>query len=630
MPNPSGSVFKNLRTSTKLFVLCAAFVIPVGVPVGALVMEKQIAIDFARKELVGSRYVATLREACVTILAFRARSEARDRMREAGDRVLRKLADIEAEAGAELQASELAQALAAALRELWVASAPEGSDIDARVLDALEKVRKLAQRIGNASNLARDPDLDSYYLQGIVVRLMPTFLGQLSQLQHAFEASIEPGAPASLREVRLPVLASLLQSTAGEIEGSIAAAHRGSPEGGLVQALAAELAAMISSMNSYLGAMNVSAAGLGTRNGLAHDRYHAGTVEKAIRAWAGAQSQLDRLLQRRIDGLLGRMWLGLGLIAAFVGVGFCVAALTHRHIVRPLQRLEVFATTVQETKDYSLRAEYASRDEIGRVAAAFNDMLSELAAVRERETAEQAEFARVTHLTTMGEMAASIAHEVNQPLAAIVAGGNAGLRWLANETPDLNRVQTILERVVRDSMRASEVVGSVRAMFRKEVQKKVPLNVNDLVTEVLAHLHGELLSERIAVQVELGSGLPPVLANRVQLQQVFVNLMTNGIDAMRSVGDRPRRLRVAARVVEADGVLITVGDTGPGIDPKLADRIFEPFFSTKSGGMGLGLSICRSIIEAHGGRLWVSPGKTNGSDFRFVLPCEAGKGGTSA
>ena len=615
-------MFKNLRTGTKLFVLCAAFAISVGVPVGALVMEQRIAIDFARKELVGSRYVATLREVCAAVLAFRARSEPRARLREAGDGVLRKLADIEAEVGAELQTSELAQALAAALRELW-ASAPEGGETDARVLDALEKVRKLAQRIGDNSNLALDPDLDSYYLQSIVVRLMPAFLGRLSQLQAAFEASIEPGAPASLREVRLPILASLLRSTAGEIEDSIAAARRGNPQGGLDRAIAGEIAATISIMNSYLGALSVSATGLDAKNWPAYDGYRAGTVEKAIGAWAGAQSQLDRLLQRRIDGLLGRMWLGLALIGAFAGVSFCIAALTHRHIVRPLQRLEAVAATVQKTKDYGLRAEYTSRDEIGRVTAAFNDMLSELAAVRERETAERAEFARVTRLTTMGEMAASIAHEVNQPLAAIVAGGSAGLRWLANEPPDLSRVQTILQRVVRDGTRAGEIVGSVRAMFRKEVQKKAPLNVNDLVTEVLAHLHGALLGERIAVQVELGSGLPPVLANRVQLQQVFVNLMMNGIDAMRSVGDRPRRLRVEARVVEADGMLITVGDTGPGIDPKLADRIFEPFFTTKSGGMGLGLSICRSIVEAHGGRVWVSPGNPHGTDFRFVLPCDA-------
>ena len=613
-------MFKNLRTGTKLFVLCAAFVISVGVPVGALVMEKRIAIDFARKELVGSRYVATLREVCAAVLAFRARSEPRDRLREAGDRVLRKLADIEAEVGAELQTLELAQALAAALRELW-ASAQEGGETDARVLDALEKVRKLAQRIGDDFNLALDPDLDSYYVQSIVVRLMPAFLGQLSQLQHAFEASIEPGAPASLREVRLPILASLLRSTAGEIEDSIAAARRGNPQGGLDRAIAGEIAATISIMNSYLGTLSVSAAGLDARNGLAYDRYHV--VVKAIGAWAGAQSQLDRLLQRRIDGLLGRMQFGLALIGAFAGVSFCIAALTHRHIVRPLQRLEAVAATVQETKDYGLRAEYTSRDEIGRVTAAFNDMLSELAAAREREAAERAEFARVTRLTTMGEMAASIAHEVNQPLAAIVAGGSAGLRWLANEPPDLSRVQTILQRVVRHGTRAGEIVGSVRAMFRKGVQKKAPLNVNDLVTEVLAHLHGALLGERIAVQVELGSGLPTV-ANRVQLQQVFVNLMTNGIDAMRSVGDRPRRLRVEARVVEADGVLITVGDTGPGIDPKLADRIFEPFFTTKSSGMGLGLSICRSIIEAHGGRVWVSPGSPHGMVFQLVLPARVG------
>ena len=166
------------------------------------------------------------------------------------------------------------------------------------------------------------------------------------------------------------------------------------------------------------------------------------------------------------------MRLDLALIGAFAALSLVIAVLTHRHIVRPLEHLEAVASKVRETKDYGLRVLYDGKDEIGRVTAAFNDMLAELAAARKRETAERAELARVTRLTTMGEMAASIAHEVNQPLAAIVTNANAGLRWLAHPTPDLTKVDAVLQRVVRDGHRASEVIGSVRAMFKRDVQEK--------------------------------------------------------------------------------------------------------------------------------------------------------------
>jgi hypothetical protein len=204
-------------------------------------------------------------------------------------------------------------------------------------------VQQLAQRIGDDSNLTLDPDLDSYYVQSIVVRLMPVFLVRLIDLQHSFEASTEPGSPPQMREVRLPALASLLRSTASEIEGSIAAAHRGNPDGSLDRAVAGRIAATVSIMGSYLGALGVSTAGTDARDTHARARYHVGTLENALRVWADAQAQLDGLLQRRIANLVGRMQLGLALIGAFAGISFCVAALMHRHIVRPLQRLEAVA-----------------------------------------------------------------------------------------------------------------------------------------------------------------------------------------------------------------------------------------------------------------------------------------------
>jgi signal transduction histidine kinase len=607
-------MFKNLSTSTKLLILCVAFVISVALPVWALVVEKRLAIDFARKELIGSRYLATVRDIHAAIISTRRRGQ-----RSSADVVLKALADAEAEAGAEMQTRELAQGLAAAVRELWDKS--ENGEANAVVLHALAKAQALAARIGDDSKLALDPDLDSYHVQSIVVRTMPEFLGRLTRLQQHFETSMAPASPAIAREVHLPILASLLLSTASDVQQAIAAAYRGNADGSLRRAVAGDIAALISSMDSYLGALDVGAQGIDARDAVGYSDYHAETLQKAIKVWAVTHFELDRLIERRIDGLVGRMRLELAVIGTFAGLSILMAVLTHWRIVRPLQQLEAVASAVRKTKDYSLRADYSSQDEIGRVAVAFNGMLSELAAARDRETAERAEFSRATRLTAMGEMAASIAHEVNQPLAAIVAGGNAGLRWLAHETPDLGKVHGVLQRVVRDGVRASEIVGSVRAMFKHDAGQRGPVDVNDLLAEVLVHLHSELQGEQVALEIDLGASLPRVSAVRLQLQQVFVNLIMNAIEAMRLVRDRPRSLRVRAGIVEADAVRIAVADSGPGIDEKIKDRIFDPFFTTKSDGMGLGLAICRSIIEAHGGRVWASRGNPHGTIFQLLLPC---------
>jgi C4-dicarboxylate-specific signal transduction histidine kinase len=234
--------------------------------------------------------------------------------------------------------------------------------------------------------------------------------------------------------------------------------------------------------------------------------------------------------------------------------------------------------------------------------------------------ATQSELARVTRLTTVGQMAASIAHEINQPLGAIVANGNAALRFLRNKTPDLVEVGEALRQIVSEGHRASEVIGSIRAMFKKDSQGKASFDVNQVVREVLALVHGELRNQRVSVQTELTDQLQPVSGVRVQLQQVILNLLTNAVEAMGSANGRARLLRVTTQRREPHDVLITVQDSGPGIDPKDMDHIFDPFFTTKSHGMGMGLSICRSIIEAHDGRLWVSPGADGGSVFQIALP----------
>ena len=232
-----------------------------------------------------------------------------------------------------------------------------------------------------------------------------------------------------------------------------------------------------------------------------------------------------------------------------------------------------------------------------------------------------AELAQVARLTAMGEMTASIAHEINQPLAAIVANGNAGLRWLANATPDIDEVRATLKRIVSDGHRAGRVISGVRTMFKKTSQGKLAVDVNDVVREVLALVRGELDNRRVSVRTELEQ-LPPVTADRVQLQQVLLNLIMNALDAMASVDGRARVLRVRTERHEPGGVMVTVQDSGIGIDKKHIGRIFEPFFTTKSHGMGMGLSICRSIAEAHGGRLMASHGHPYGSVFQVILPIQ--------
>jgi signal transduction histidine kinase len=220
-------------------------------------------------------------------------------------------------------------------------------------------------------------------------------------------------------------------------------------------------------------------------------------------------------------------------------------------------------------------------------------------------------------------MSAAIAHEVNQPLAAIVTNASAALRWLATATPNLGEARAALNNIVSEGHRAGGVIGSVRAMFKKDSEEKVPLDLNDLIQDVLGHARGELQKHGIVLKIGLSRPLPLVLGHSGQLQQVIFNLVKNAADAMRSVSDRPRALKVESASDGSDGVLVSIEDSGTGIDSKDVGRIFESFFTTKSQGMEMGLSICRSIIEAHHGRLWASSGIGHGAVFNIRLPAVA-------
>ncbi len=250
--------------------------------------------------------------------------------------------------------------------------------------------------------------------------------------------------------------------------------------------------------------------------------------------------------------------------------------------------------------------------------------------ITERKRAEGAlhetreALARTTRLTMMGELSASIAHEINQPLAAIITNGNACSRLLAASPPDLDDVRDGLDAMVSDSRRASEVLQRIRAMLKNAAPERAPVSVNDAIEDVLALTRHELQRHSVAVQTDLHPNLPAILADRVQLQQVVLNLVMNGIDAMRAVTDRSRILSVRSQLDDRGGIVVNVADSGIGLDPANREQIFDTFFTTKAKGMGMGLAISNSIIKAHHGRLWAAPGSPFGAVFGFALPLVAG------
>jgi PAS domain S-box-containing protein len=264
---------------------------------------------------------------------------------------------------------------------------------------------------------------------------------------------------------------------------------------------------------------------------------------------------------------------------------------------------------------------HAVTDAAGEIefVGAVTDITSRRRAEAELHEA-QANLAHVTRVTALGEMAASIAHEVNQPLAAVVTNAAACLRWLDREPANLKEARSTVQSIVEDGNRAGEVIQRVRALVNKTADRKAPLHINEVVNEVVSLVQHQLFSHRVALRLELAPALPLVLADRIQLQQVILNLVINGIEAMQPVKDRPRELVIRTLQDEASHVLVTVSDVGVGVAAENADRLFDAFFTTKSSGMGMGLSICRSIVNAHGGRLSASGNAGPGATFQFTLP----------
>jgi C4-dicarboxylate-specific signal transduction histidine kinase len=243
---------------------------------------------------------------------------------------------------------------------------------------------------------------------------------------------------------------------------------------------------------------------------------------------------------------------------------------------------------------------------------------------RERQVRElQTELAHANRIATIGHISSSIAHEINQPIAAVVTGSNAALRWLSRATPDLEAARRSIERVGRDADRAGEIIGRIRDLIRKAPPRKDRIDIGDAIRDVVALTRSEALKNGVSVQTQLADGLPFVQGDRVQLQQVMLNLMVNAIQAMSAVTDATRDLHIAAMNAAAEGTRVMVRDSGPGLRTDEVERVFEPFYTTKTDGMGMGLSICRAIIEGHGGRLWAIPNEPRGAVFQFTLPTYA-------
>jgi C4-dicarboxylate-specific signal transduction histidine kinase len=237
----------------------------------------------------------------------------------------------------------------------------------------------------------------------------------------------------------------------------------------------------------------------------------------------------------------------------------------------------------------------------------------------ERKRAE-AELAHANRVATMGQLSASIAHEVNQPIAALLTNAETAVRWLARQPPNLEKAKPLIDRIIGDGKRAADILSRIRDFSKKAPARKEDLEINEAILEIMGLTRVAMSDHGVLVKMQLSEGLPHILGDRVQLQQVILNLIMNAIEAMSEVTEGSCELLISTSKAESDGVLVTIRDSGPGLPHANPERIFEAFYTTKANGLGMGLSICRSIVEAHGGRLWATPNEPRGAVFCMTLP----------
>lgn len=271
------------------------------------------------------------------------------------------------------------------------------------------------------------------------------------------------------------------------------------------------------------------------------------------------------------------------------------------------------------------QAEDALKQARDELETRVQERTQELGQAAEALQEVQTELAHVTRVMTLGELTASIAHEVNQPLAAIVTNGNATLRWLGGVTPNLSEARQAVERIIKDSYRASAVISRIRSLVKKAPPRNDLVDLNEVITEVFTLAQNEARRNRVLLKRQLNPDLPQVHGDRVQLQQVILNLIINALEAIAKSKNGARELSVSSNQDEANSVVIAVSDSGEGLDSANLDHVFDAFFTTKPDGMGMGLAISRTIIESHGGRLWATSNSPKGAVFQFTLPISAEK-----
>jgi C4-dicarboxylate-specific signal transduction histidine kinase len=300
---------------------------------------------------------------------------------------------------------------------------------------------------------------------------------------------------------------------------------------------------------------------------------------------------------------------------------FLIFALLMTLIVQARHELEVRVAerTAELTRaNDELELEIAERK---GAEAKLRESIMEQKQAAEALRQAQAELAHVSRVTTMGELTASLAHEVNQPIAAAVTDANTCLRWLTRDRPDVEEAREAASRIVKDATRAAEIISRIRLMFRKGTPQRGVVDVDEIIREMIALLRSEATRYSISFHTDLATDLPQVMGDRVQLQQVFMNLILNGIDALKDMHGK-RELTISSRRTENEQLLVSVSDTGVGLPAKQTEQIFNAFFTTKPNGTGMGLSISRSIVESHRGRLWAGDNSPRGASFYFTLPIE--------
>ncbi len=305
--------------------------------------------------------------------------------------------------------------------------------------------------------------------------------------------------------------------------------------------------------------------------------------------------------------------------AQYFGV-FVVCVLVASWVSSAKKKTEQALTEARDQLEYRVAERTAelreSNQELRRIIAEHRKAQQELMKA-------QAELAHLLRVFTMGELTTSIAHEVNQPLTAVVTQGHACLEWLSANPPDLAEARESAERIIQDGTRAGKILGHIRSLVKKDMPQRTLLNMNEVIQELTQFLRGETQNQGIALRLDLDADLPPVRGDRVQLQQVVLNLIMNGIEAMRGPNGGARGISVRTCGAEPEEVRVTVEDGGVGLNKEIAEKIFQPFFTTKEQGIGMGLAISRTIVESHGGHLWAAAGPQRGAVFHFTLPVES-------